>query len=450
MSRTFEIIDQLKAKLEKLQPLKPEYQSKLDKKFRLEFNYNSNHLEGNTLTYGDTELLLIFDDTKGNHTLREYEEMKSHDVAYLKITEWAEESERTLIEQDIKNLNEIILVRPFWKEAITQDGQNTRRLINIGNYKEHSNSVRLANGEIFEYASPTDTPFEMQELIKWYRSEENHNHPVTLAAMLHYKFVRIHPFDDGNGRVSRLLMNYVLLKHGFPPIIIKSEDKQNYLNALHLADIGDYEPFIEYIAQQVIISLELSIKAANGESLDEPGDLEKKLLILKKKLKSEKEVTIKFDSDVLKVVLERTIFPLATNWEQMLKRFDSLFFSREAVLGHQFGAIRCIEVNNKSLSELYQSILIAIKTAEKIDKIRFHSNFNKLRSLKNSGNYYGGFFEVNFHQNAYEISYSGSQQTISKLYDEELTEEEMKTIIDSIGNWFYTQIEKAMENQDPK
>ncbi len=445
MSRTFEIIDQLKAKLEKLKPLKPEYQSKIDKKFRLEFNFNSNHLEGNTLTYGETELLLIFDDTKGNHTLREYEEMKAHDVAYLKIAEWADDTERPLLEQDIKNLNNIILVRPFWKEAITQDGQNTRRLINIGNYKEHPNSVRLANGEIFEYASPTDTPFEMQELIKWYRSEENENHPVTLAAMLHYKFVRIHPFDDGNGRVSRLLMNYVLLKNGFPPIIIKSEDKQNYLSALHLADIGDYEPFILYVGQQVIRSLELSIKAAAGESLDEPGDLEKKLSVLKKKLKQDKDVTVKFDVDVLNVVLERTIFPLAINWEQMLKGFDSLFFSRDVMLGHQFGAIRWNEVNSKSLSELYQSLLIAIKTGEKVDKLRFHSSFNKLRSLKNGGNYNGGFFEVTFHQNAYEISFSGSKETISKLYDEELADEEMKTIVDSIGNWFYSQIEKAIE-----
>jgi Fic family protein len=74
-------IEQLKTQLEKLQPLSIENQQKLDKKFRLEWNYNSNHIEGNTLTYGETELLLIFDLTKGNHEMREYEEMKGHDVA---------------------------------------------------------------------------------------------------------------------------------------------------------------------------------------------------------------------------------------------------------------------------------------------------------------------------------------------------------------------------------
>ena len=148
MATVLDIVDKLTDELKALQPLKGEYQEKLDKKFRLEFSYNSNHLEGNTLTYGETELLLIFDETKGNHPLREYEEMKAHDVAYKLIEEWAKETERPLTEQHIKNLNEVILVRPYWKEASTADGQNTRREIKVGDYKEHPNSVRLANGEI--------------------------------------------------------------------------------------------------------------------------------------------------------------------------------------------------------------------------------------------------------------------------------------------------------------
>ncbi len=277
MQNTFAGIEQLTTEWISLQPLALEARKKIDKKFRLEFNYNSNHLEGNTLTYGETELLLLFDDTHGNHTMREYEEMKSHDAAWQMINEWARDKERPLNEQAIKNLNEVILVRPFWKEAITADGQPTRREIKIGDYKQHPNSVRLANGELFDYASPVDTPMLMQELIAWYRSEENALHPLTLAAMLHYKFVRIHPFDDGNGRMARLLMNYVLLRNNLPPIIIKSADKQSYLRVLHIADTGDYEPFIAYMAEQLEWSLRLSIKAARGESIEEENDWEKKL-----------------------------------------------------------------------------------------------------------------------------------------------------------------------------
>ena len=323
MQHILEKIDALAAELKKLQPLSSENRQRLDKKFRLEFNYNSNHLEGNTLTYGETELLLIFDDTKGNHTMREYEEMKAHDVAYHLVEEWAKDTERPLTEQNIKNLNEVILVRPFWKDAITPDGQPTKRQIQVGNYKQYPNSVRLTNGEIFHYASPAETPVQMQELIEWFRTEERTLHPVTLAAMLHYKFVRIHPFDDGNGRVSRLLVNYVLLKNDLPPIIIKSSDKSNYLNALHLADTGDYAPFIEYVAEQLLWSLEISIRAAKGESIEEVGDLQKEISLLSKRLGSEDK-----QSKHPAIVYE-TFTSFSKNvWSairQSLAQFDSLF-----------------------------------------------------------------------------------------------------------------------------
>ncbi|HEX5155056.1 MAG TPA: Fic family protein [Parafilimonas sp.] len=284
MQNLMDQIDSLAKELRQLSPLKQEDQARLDKKFRLEFNYNSNHIEGNTLTYGETELLLIFGDTKGNHTFREYEEMKGHDVALKLIEELATDNERPLTEAFIKNLNKAILVEPFWKEAITPDGQPTRRLIKVGDYKELPNSVRLSTGEIFEYASVADTPVLMQELIDWYRSEEKALHPVTLAAMLHYKFVRIHPFDDGNGRIARLLMNYILLKNDLPPVIIKSADKKNYLAVLRLADVGDYEPLISYISEQLIWSLELSMKAAKGESLEETDDFIKEIELIKRKV----------------------------------------------------------------------------------------------------------------------------------------------------------------------
>ena len=96
MTDTFKKIDALQKRLESLQPLPTEIKQKLDKKYSLEFNYNSNHIEGNTLSYEETELLLIFDKTTGNHEMREYEEMKAHDVAFDLIKEWAADDERLI------------------------------------------------------------------------------------------------------------------------------------------------------------------------------------------------------------------------------------------------------------------------------------------------------------------------------------------------------------------
>lgn len=334
----FDYIDQLSATYHSLLPMSPENQRRWDKKVRLEFNYNSNHIEGNTLTYGETQLLLLFDETHGSHPMRDYEEMKAHDVAFQKIKEWAADTETPLTEQDIKNLNQIILVQPFWKDAITPDGQPTRRQITVGNYKTQPNSVLLSNGELFEYTAPQEVPIQMQELMEWYRDKQATLHPINLAAMFHYKFVRIHPFDDGNGRVSRLLMNYVLLAHKLPPVVIKSSDKQNYLHALHLADTGQYEAFIHYIAAQVVSSLEMAIKAAKGESIEEPDDLDKEIALLTRQLQHQE--TYKTPQQVLNVfhwAQQKLIAPC----EAVLQKFDKLFQEKKEIK----------KVNNEEVKE---------------------------------------------------------------------------------------------------
>jgi len=312
--------------LNSLKPLSPENQAKLDKKFRLEFNFNSNHLEGNTLTYGETELLLIFDQTEGTHDFREYQEMQAHDVALKMIQEEASDQERPLTEQFIRSLNAKLLVKPFWKEAITADGQPTRKQIIPGEYKKTPNSVRLANGEIFAYSSPEDVQNEIAELVAWFNEKSETEDPVLLAAMLHYRFVRIHPFDDGNGRTARLLMNYVFSKNNLPLVIIKSAEKKDYLAALNKADTGKINAFVEYIGNQLLWSLDLSIKAAKGDNIDEDDDLDKELELLKQELKQipdefEKEKTY---LDVVRI-MENSIVPLFLEIDSKLEKIKELF-----------------------------------------------------------------------------------------------------------------------------
>jgi len=409
MKHSLDYVDELVAKLEALKPISHENQQRLDKKFRLEFNFNSNHMEGNTLTYGETELLLIFDDTRGNHQMREYEEMKAHDAAYQLVREWASEKERPLTEQNIKNLNEIILVRPFWKDAITSEGQSTRRKILVGDYKQQPNSVRLQNGELFEYASPAETPIMMQELIDWYREEEDNLHPVTLAAMLHYKFVRIHPFDDGNGRMARLLMNYVLLRNGLPPVVIKSREKADYLRALHLADIGDHESFVDYISEQVAWSLNIFIKAAKGESIEEAEDWEKELVLLKQELKldNNKEVQ-KFSRETIEEVFKHAVMPVLEQWELKLQEFDLLFNSRNCLIE--------IYTKTPSVYASHQNSLIAVlpnlwKQAMEgqnglLSGLELICNYRGAAFADSNMQFHAGRLKFFFYDHAYEIEIS--------------------------------------------
>ena len=108
MKPDFETIDALKKEWDSLQPLSAENEARLWKKFRLEWNYNSNHIEGNTLTYGETELLLIHDRTTGDHQMRDYIEMKAHDLGIAHVQTLAADR-RIIGETDIRDLNKIIL-----------------------------------------------------------------------------------------------------------------------------------------------------------------------------------------------------------------------------------------------------------------------------------------------------------------------------------------------------
>ena len=323
-----EKINLLRKQLDDLYPMSREAEDKLWQKFRLEWSFNSNRIEGNTLTYGETQLLLIFGKTTGDHELREYEEMSAHDVAINAIKEWAHDKTRELNEADVRSLNEIILVRSYWQNAITYDGQATRRQIKIGDYKDHPNSVRLKTGEIFHYTSPAETPKLMHELMDWYKKNVA-EHPLILASELHYRFIRIHPFDDGNGRVARLLVNYVLMKAGYPPVIIKSVDKETYLTALQKADSGDREAFHGYMAEQLIWSLEIAVRAVKGESIEDPDDVDKEVAVWKKRFKKESaDDPHEFNLQIYELY-KNSIRPLLELYVEKMKQFDELFAVKE-------------------------------------------------------------------------------------------------------------------------
>jgi len=453
-------IEELAIKLNGMKPIKQEWQSKLDKKFRLEFNYNSNHMEGNTLTYGETELLLIFDQTQGNHTLREFEEMKAHDVALQLVKEWAEEKERPLSEANIKNLNKVILVKPFWKEAITPDGQKTRRQIKVGEYKEFPNSVQLSNGEIFEYASVTDTPILMGELMTWYKTEEQKKemYPIELAAMLHYKLVRIHPFDDGNGRIARLLMNYVLLKNDLPPIVIKSADKRNYLAALNRADVGDLNAFVRYISEQLIWSLDISIKASKGESIEEPGDLDKRLALLEMELEAvdpNEEVKYRFSKEVFINIFHGWLGDLIKIAVPEIQKFNKFFTgtTHNLNLANNLANIQfinetpaeIIEKLEKKLIENYNNHFREYESSTTID-----TQYGTLikGGLKTFGCNYG--IEIKFDTIKYEVlvdefSEASNQRKQTKLFErllhKPLTEPELNKVVKQLTDAIYEHID---------
>lgn len=248
-----------------VQPLPPENELRLWQRLRIEWSYNSNHIEGNTLTYGETLLLLIHGRTRGEHLLREYEEMRGHDVAIELVRSLARE-DRPLGEGDLRDLNRIVLKEGFWRVAQTPGGEPTRKWIEPGRYKSQPNHVITAAGELFHFATPQETPARIADLVHWLRGEMQTPTLAlpTLLARLHHDFIRIHPFDDGNGRVVRLLLNFVLLRAGLLPLVVKSRDRRRYLETIALADAGDLAPLAEFFAEALRWSLRLGLDATTG------------------------------------------------------------------------------------------------------------------------------------------------------------------------------------------
>jgi len=270
----FADLDRLRADLDALRPLAPEQQARVMQRFRLDWNYNSNALEGNSLTLGETRSLLLHGLTADGKPLRDHLDIRGHNEAILALEEVVRD-ERPLTEQFIRELHQLTLGEPHYKPAQTPDGLPTRKRVVPGQYKTAPNNVLTATGEMFYFASPEETPAQMTDLLAWYRRETEHPtlHPVALAAEFHYRFVRIHPFDDGNGRLSRLLMNLVLMRHGYPMTVIQNADRNRYLAALAQADAGEPEPFLRFIGEAVEVSLRLMLRAAKGEPLDGPDKL---------------------------------------------------------------------------------------------------------------------------------------------------------------------------------
>ena len=231
----------------------PEQDDRLWKKLRLEWNYNSNHIEGNTLTYDETVLLLIHGQTAGSHPLRDYEEMKAHDVA-IELVRRLAVAEQPLAEADIRELNRVLLKEPFRKVAETPDGAMTRKWIEPGKYKTQPNHVRTRTGELHRFAEPEETPARMEEWTSRFREDLNRaDYPLPeFLAESHGSFVNIHPFDDGNGRTARLLTNYLLLRKHLLPLVIRSEDRDRYLGALRQADAGNGRLLAEFMLAQRI------------------------------------------------------------------------------------------------------------------------------------------------------------------------------------------------------
>ena len=230
--------DELKAKLDTYRPLDSNIVKNLREDMILRWTYNSNAIEGNTLTLNETKVALE-GITVGGKSLREHFEAINHKEA-IEFVESLVEADDMLSEYAVKSLHALIL------KNIDDKNAGSYRRINV-----------LISGATHRPPSHIEVASKMETFIDWYRTDAQTLHAVERACRVHVDFVGIHPFSDGNGRTSRLLMNFELMKSGFPPVVLKVENRLAYYEALDKAHtLGEYDDFIALVVELVEESFE--------------------------------------------------------------------------------------------------------------------------------------------------------------------------------------------------
>lgn len=227
-------INQNQERINQARPLDQTQVKNLKEYFKISLTYSSNAIEGNTLTEAETKVVIEDGITIGGKPLKDHLEAIGHARAFDYVWDLAKKTDIT--EEDIKELHKICF-QP-------KDGAAA------GQYRQVE---VLITGSQYNDKLPRhqEVPTQMQELIKRLPEKREKLHPVDYAATLHRDFIFIHPFEDGNGRTARLIMNHALLSKGYPPVIIPVTFKHEYTQALENSRTNK-QAFSKYISEQVL------------------------------------------------------------------------------------------------------------------------------------------------------------------------------------------------------
>lgn len=231
--RWYPALDRIKENYVKEQREMP--RSALEKQtrtFSVKFTYDTNRIEGSKLTYRETADLLERGLTPKSKPMQDIKEAEAHEKLFYEVLDYG------------KELSLHVLL--FWHKQLLESTKPDL----AGSVRQHQVAI---SGSRFMPPSPVEVPVLLGEFFRWYAKNKQKLHPVELAALVHLKFVTIHPFGDGNGRMSRLLMNFVLHKHGFPLLNIQYENRSSYYTALERSQVKKNDAvFIQWFFKRYV------------------------------------------------------------------------------------------------------------------------------------------------------------------------------------------------------
>jgi Fic family protein len=313
-------IDNLQDNILERGPIPIELLNKINYKLRLEWNFTSNSMEGNSLTKRETRTVMVGIIDVNDKPIKDVIEIKNHDKVISTIMKIGK-GELNVSEARIKEIHKGIMYE-----------EDPEKLKYIGQWKNTDNYMINFQGERYDFVPHTEVKERMHELINWLNTEKekinlkkkNAAHPVLLALKFHLDYLRIHPFYDGNGRTARILSNLILISYGYPPLYINENEKQNYYR--YLTDIQSYggrpDLFYEFMEDLLLRSMRIITDALEGKNIEDDDDFIKEIQLLKTKASVK---NIPRSPIVIYNAFKLIDKDLWGNIKATLKHFDSLF-----------------------------------------------------------------------------------------------------------------------------
>ena len=239
-----------KKRLDELRPLLASALANLEHYYDIELTYTSNAIEGNTLSAVETTLVVEQGLTIGGKPLKDHLEALDHYDAIRYVRELARH-EMPLTEGDVRNLHKLVMRRSTPEIA--------------GQYADLPRYVRTEGGR-YSFPAPAEIPALMGDFGRWLATTPGT--PAT-AFTAHLRLVGIHPFNDGNGRTARLLMNLILIRGGYPPVVVRPQDRLEYVHSLQREQAGQGPESIDALLYgRLDAALEEYLKALSGDCPD--------------------------------------------------------------------------------------------------------------------------------------------------------------------------------------
>lgn len=447
-------VDLLQQKIEAHGLLSTDVKNKINYKFRLDWNYYSNSMEGNTLTMDETRSVMVGNINVENKPIKDILEMNGHDKVITDILKVGK-GEIRLSEARIKEIH---------KGIMHEENENDKKKIGI--WKTAPNYIINYKKERFDFVSPAEVPEKMHELLNKtnaainliQKKKKNAPHPLDVALQFHLDYVLIHPFYDGNGRTARLLTNLLLISFGYPPFWVRTNERDIYNQ--YIADIQGYggkpDLFFEYTADMISRSQQIVLDAIAGKEIEEPDDMDKKLALLEQELATidpNEEVKKQFDKNVLFEIYDSWFTQLINEVVPAIQKFNKFFTGSQHWISFS-NAIGSIQFVNESPSEILEKLKQELlRNADhanyhdcKIDLQAQYGTFIK-GGLKSFGCNYG--LSIKFDKIKYEVNVDEFNETVprtqvklyEKLLHKNLSKVEIKTIVTKLSSTIYEHID---------